>query len=225
MANMYIRVPHYVASFYRNRDQHHPKKVGEPVSVENEPVLWDMLMHFITPNPYEKIVKDGCFCERMWRKMMRGQRLDGSNTRIKRNYKEPLTDAEVRDLCSLSAATHEDTDEYLCIALPEYVFREGRQQLIDGQYQMTTVCYKRFVAEMRRRFWAECIGYIDSFIEVDKQKGYDRNMMEGMDRFMIRYDIQSGERNKYRKTMKRNYYRQLKYQQHRQYDFVEHGEF
>ncbi|MBR1377984.1 MAG: hypothetical protein IJ557_02515 [Bacteroidaceae bacterium] len=231
MSSMYIRVPHYVASYFRHRNERKPVAMGCKVSVENEPQLWDMLMHGLGGNPLERLHADGCFCERMWRKMLRGCSLavGGQNLqpapRTRRDAREPLTDAEVRQLCGWEPAHNNESDEYLCVELPPFIYAEGRQVVVDGQYQFTSRnCIRQFQAEMRREFWNACIGYIDEFLRVSKRKGYDRTKMEGLERFMLRYDIRSGPNDRTKKTLKRSYYRQLMLRQHLQYDFVEFGE-
>lgn len=228
MARMYVRVPHYVAAYYRNRNERKPVAVGGSVSLENEPQLYDMLLYGLVRNPREEIVKEGCFCDRMWRKMMRGQSLvsnnKGKRTSIKRNPKEMLTDAEIRELCQLPAAHNEEADEYLCIELPPYIYRNGMQIAIDGQWQLRSRTLQTFCGAMRKSFWNTCMTYIEEFLSAGKKQGYKHSVMEGIERFMMRYDIRSNESNKEKMTLKRNYYRQLRYRQQHRFDYTEFGE-
>ena len=227
---MYVRIPHYVASFYRNRDEFHPVPVGGMVSLESETTLWDMLVHFLVPNPNEQLVREGCFCERMWRKMQKGYSLvegaGGKFPRVlaKRDASEPLTDAEVRMCCQWSSPRYEDLNEYLCVELPSYVYRHHRQVKVDGQWQMMSNGYRIFVAEMRRNFWHCCVNYAEDFIEVSKKRGYQRSKVEGLERFMARYDIRNDSKNKTKFTLKRNYYRVIRNRIFQQEDFEEFGE-
>lgn len=226
---MYVRVPHYVASFYRNRNEFKPVPTGGVVSIEEDATLWEMLTHFIVPNPTEKLVKEGCFCERMWRKMMRGFSLveneQGKFQKVLvRDVKDPLTDAEVRDCCQWSAPRYKDLNEYLCIELPPYVYRTGRQVRVDGQWQMSGNGCRIFVAELRRCFWRSCVRYVDGFLEFNKRLGYQRSKLEGIERFMLRYDIRSDRNNKTKESIKRNYNRFIKRYNYQEMDFQEFGD-
>ena len=228
MAKMYIRMPHYVASFYRNLDKRNPIPYGEAVDVEKTPALWNILLHGLVPNNKNDVEKDGCFSERLWRKMLHGQGLvsdaNGKPLQIKRSVKDPLTIEEIHLLCGWDAEKATDNDEYLCVKLPQYIYRDGKQVIIDGAYQLHKNEIHAFCAEMRRCFWSECIDYIDTYVDATKANGYDRSKIEGLERFMLRYDIRNGEDNRTLATLKRNYYRQIIRRNHKQYDYEEFGE-
>lgn len=224
---MYLRVPHYVAAYYRNRDEFKPVEIGKPVSLENEPILWDMLMSCIIPNPRENLVKEGCFCERMWRKMMRGQYLPSAhkgNMRVSRDQTEHLTDSEVRELSGMKTSIRSDSSEYLCIKLPPYIYRNGRQIAVDGQWQMVGRANQIFVGYLRDVFWDNCLKYVDTFIEVGKSNDIEHRQAEGLERFLLRYDVRTGEDGKERRTLKRTYYRKTLNKPEKQYDFLEFGD-
>ena len=214
MACMYIRVPHYVASFWRNREERKPIPMGGRVDLSGEYELWNMLRQGLCRNPAEEVSREGCYCERMWRKMLRGQSLvpnaKGAYTKVYpgRDTSQYLTDAEVRTMSGLKEARHEDTSEYLCVELPSRVYINGTQYLVDGQWQMKGKTVQMFVAELRREFWHECLAYVEQFLESGNRK-MERSTNEGLDRFMLRYDIRISQDNKERATLKRSYYRQL----------------
>lgn len=226
---MYIRVPHYVASFWRNREERKPIPAGGRVDLSGEYVLWNMLRQGLCRNPDEEVVREGCFCERMWRKMLRGQSLVANKKGVYvkvfpgRDATQYLSDAEVRAMCAMKEARHEDASEYLCIELPSRVYMNGTQYVVDGQWQMKGKTVQLFVAELRREFWHECLTYIEQFLESGSRK-MERSTNEGLDRFMLRYDIRIGKDNKERATLKRSYYRQLARRTERACNYEEFGE-
>lgn len=224
MAKMYIRVPHYVAAFFRNRNEFKPIEVGKPVSVDNIPVLWDMLMSGIVRNPNERLVKEGCFCERMWRKMLRGQYLFMHEGKIDRDPHVHLTDAEVRELCGWEATDRSDNSEYLCIKLPPYVYQYGRQIATDGQWQLASFTCKAFKGYVRDYFWDCALRYVDAFVKAGDKLGVKHSQAEGFERFLARYDVRTGGSEKDMKTLKRGYFRRVKTQDAKQYDFVDFGD-
>ena len=225
---MYVRVPHYVASFWRNREEKKPIDRGGRVDLSGEYVLWQMLLQGITRNPDEVVVKEGCFCERMWRKMLRGQSVvaneKGKFVKVfpKRDASIHLSEGEVSAMCGFRQGVNEEQNEYLCVVLPDKVYVNGMMYNVDGQWQMRGKSLQFFVAELRKSFWHECVEYVDQFIDATP-KGVERSTVEGLDRFMLRYDIKVGQGNKERDTLKRNYYRQLRKKKRAKHDFEEFG--
>lgn len=229
MACMYIRLPHYVASFWRNRDERKPIAVGGRVDLSGEYVIWQLLQQGLVRNPDEEVAKNGCFCERMWRKMLRGQSVvaneKGRYVKVfpGRDVSQPLSDGEVQVLAKLGGTQNDGRNEYLCVELPSRVFLNGVQYAVDGQWQLRGKAVQQLVNELKKGFWHECVKYVGMFLDASP-KGVERSANEGLDRFLMRYDIRVGLDNKERKTLKRNYYRQLLRERSVKYDFEEFGE-
>lgn len=228
MACMYVRLPHYVASFWRNRVERKPIAPGGKVDLSGEYMPWRILQQGLVRNPSEEVMKGGCFCERMWRKMLRGQSVvinkKGKFPKVfpNRDVSLHLTDAEVRALTGLKEVSDEERNEYLCVELPSRVYMNNTQYAVDGQWQLRGQTVYTFVCELRNLFWEECIDYVDKFLKASPY-GVERSAKEGLDRFLTRYDIRVGQDNKERETMKRNYYRQLRKRKGRHYSFEEFG--
>lgn len=228
MACMYIRVPHYVASFWRNREERNPIAIGGHIDVSGEYVLWQLLQQGLVRNPNEDVVKEGCFCERMWRKMLRGQGLvaNDKGRYVKvfpgRDTEIYLTDAEVRKMAGMKSVQNDEQNEYLCVDLPRRVWDNSLQYVVDGQWQLKGKTAQAFIAELKKSFWDECILYIEQFVK-SGGSGFERSTNEGLDRFMLRYDIRVGQDNKERLTLKRNYYRQLQRKNNLHQNFEEFG--
>jgi len=228
MACMYVRVPHYVASFWRNRDERKPIALGGRVDLSGEYLLWQMMQQGLVRNPDEEVVKEGCFCERMWRKMLRGQSVvaneKGRFVKVYpgRDASQPLCDAEVRSMAGMKEAKSEGQSEYLCVVLPSRVYVNGIQYAVDGQWQLRGKTVQSFVLELRRCFWNECVSYVEKFMAA-APRGTERSANEGLDRFMTRYDIRVSSDNKERATLKRNYYRQLFRKRNMTHSYEEFG--
>lgn len=228
MACMYIRVPHYVASFWRNRVESKPIAVGGRLDLSGEYVLWQMMQQGLIRNPDEEVAKDGCFCERMWRKMLRGQSVvakeKGRYVKVypHRDAGMYLNDGEINAMAGVKCGKSEEQNEYLCVELPQKVWSNGQQYSVDGQWQLNGVNVQLFVAELRKCFWHECVRYVEHFLDA-APRGVERSANEGLDRFMLRYDIRVGQDNKERATLKRSYYRQLMRKNKKRHDYEEFG--
>ena len=229
MACMFVRVPHYVASFWRNRDSKKSIPLGGKVDVSGSTVLWNILRCGIVRNPEEEVVREGFFCERMWRKMLRGQSVvpneKGRYVKLipHRDIQLYLNDAEVRLLCGMKAAKYDGYDEFLCVELPQRVYVDDHEHVVDGQWQLKGLRAQKFATELRKEFWDACLDYVDEFMKAGKNND-EKSKNEGLNRFMTRYDIRIGMDNKEWKTLKRNYYRQTEQRKQRVHSYEEFGE-
>ena len=50
MANLYIRLPHYVASYLRNKDRNKPLEVGSPIPLTQSERVWVEFCEGLYPN-------------------------------------------------------------------------------------------------------------------------------------------------------------------------------
>ena len=50
MANVYLRVPHYVASYLRNKDRNKPLEVGSVISLNQSERVWVDFCEGLYPN-------------------------------------------------------------------------------------------------------------------------------------------------------------------------------
>lgn len=231
MANFYLRVPHYVAAYFRNKDQMKPIPVGGVIKIETTNPLWQILSCMAHSNNSETIVTSGCFCERQWRRMMRGMPIytpkcgaEAPKPIAAKEKGETLSDSEVSRLSGIPQRKGEDSGEYLCIRLPEEVFISGRISKTNGQWQLMNAGAFRMIAMMTEEFWRTFFIYIDKEQEWCLANGYDRSVLDSIERFMTRYDIRNSSDNREKMTMKRNYYRKRKTGNFTEEDFVEHGE-
>lgn len=231
MANFYLRVPHYVASYFRNRDQQKPIQVGGVIKIDASSSLFPCLSSMIFSNNNESIMPHGCFCERQWRRMMRGTRIyttkpgaelpPSPSSKTKGEY---LADTDVSALSGVASRNDEGVNEYLCIRLPEEVYANGRISKTNGQWQLTNAGAKRMAAQMTDEFWRIFFVYMDRDREWCVGHGVERSILDAIERFMAKYDIRNSSDNKEKMTLKRNYYRKRKTSNFSDEDFVEHGE-
>lgn len=231
MANFYLRVPHYVASYFRNKDQQKPIPVGGVIRIDCTSYLFPCLSSMIFSNNNETIMPHGCFCERQWRRMLRGSLIytpkpgatppANVSAKVKGDY---LTDAEVSALSNVSSRNDEGVSEYLCIRLPEEVYVNNRVGKTNGQWQLTNSGAKRMAALMTDEFWRIFFVYMDRDREWCLGHAVERSILDVIERFMAKYDIRNSLDNREKMTLKRNYYRKRKTSNFSEEDFVEHGE-
>lgn len=231
MATFYLRVPHYVASYFRNKDSDKPIPVGGVLLIEQTERLWVIITSMIHLNRVSNIVRCGCFCERQWNMMMKGSRLFASNkqcaidlTLFSKEERLSLSDFEVSELSGISKCKGDDSGEYVCIKMPKEVYINGKWHKTNDLWQPLKQGAMDMISEMTREFWRAFFVYMDRDRDWCLVNKVERSLMEGIERFMARYDIRNSPDNREKKTLKRNYYRKRKSYKFNSDDFVEHGD-
>lgn len=231
MANFYLRLPHYVASYFRNKDKQKEIPVNQPVVIDRFDPLWCLFSAMLRRNSVEEIVRNGCFCQHQWERMMRGEYLypnaghypfsDDSSAPAERIT---LKDDEVWHMAGLLPQKNKDACEYLCIAIPEEMELDGALCRTDEYWQLRQVGAYRMAAAMNAEFWRACLLYIDKDYDWCLARNIDRALMDALERFMERYNIRNSPENREKSTMKRNLYRKMKNYRFNEDDFVEHAD-
>lgn len=231
MPNFYMRLPHYVAAYFRNKNEKNPIPVGGVLQFDKFSPMWSVLQEMLFNNADGTVVRGGCFCERQWRKMMQGipiYILQNGEERIPNlnpaEFGYVLTDKEVSYLSRLTLNKSGDYGEYLCIKMSDVVIRNGKTYKVNSQWQPTHFGYKALSGMMNSEFWRAFFYYMGKDQEFCQEKGIKRSVLESIERFMMRYDIRNSSDDREKMTLKRNYYRKQHSAVFNEDDYVEHGE-
>ena len=214
MANMYIRVPHYIASYLRNRIEANPIPIGKPINIDlGDPWYMPFMAH--AEENVRNIVNIECFSEQQWLNMNRGEFLippePGGPKKIKRDKVSPLTMTEIYTLCGRKELIRDDgdreyTDEYIPFKMPSVIIRRGRECRVGTNWFMPNA--KDFVDAVRTQFKMVFVKFVaqdqyysnslaalgaGALADTD-ERVKNRSRMESIDRFMLRYDIRYGDR-------------------------------
>lgn len=205
MANIYVRLPYYIASYLRNLDPMHPLRQGQPYIIEQSDELYLYLCEHIVPNAANTVNKD-CFTEKQWEAMRKGKYLtfrEGVFMDLPRRYTDPLTVSEVyllsgnedkvkRDMQTMELEPdNEYNDEYFPFLLPRSIVRDGREQKVYSDWFLPSISYIRAV--LCDRFERSLINYIADFMANNNSSNVRCTKQEAMDRFMLKYDIRPGQ--------------------------------
>ena len=210
MANVYIRLPKYVASYIRNKMESSPIAVGEPISIDPTSYLYMDFIHGLTVNTGNTVSSNHCFCEKQWQRMMKGLSIERKNLRrnvcllSERIDQLTLTDDEVTLLSGVNRPKGEASGEYLCLRIPPEVRRSGKLIQTNGHWQLSHNATSTIRSLMTEEFWRCFLSFMDraklycianhtTFVTIDY-----------IERFMARYDIYNGPDNRMRNNLKRN---------------------
>lgn len=224
MANIYVRVPHYVASYLRTRIEAAPLQHGEPIRMDfGDPWYIEFLQH-ASANLRNDVNID-CFSEKQWIAMRRGDALTFNGGLIpdigKKKKDQRLTLHEIYLLSGRQDLVRYDDDgtplpdteypdEYVAFQMPKTIVRRGREVRIQGDWYLRSsyefvealrmqfkMIYVKFIAQ--DQYYANALAALGTRAELTTAPGEiqrikARARMESIDRFMLRYDIRPGDR-------------------------------
>lgn len=230
MANMYLRVPHYVASYFRNKNELAPIQVGGVLCFDGIDAFQHIIATQLHPNRSNTIVRYGCFCEQQWKMMKKGNAIFIREGELKPQMhvltpidSETLSDREVMLLSGNTYFRGRDFGEYLCIRLPKEVFIKGTLYKVTGLWQLLNSGANQLIKLMNDEFWYAFVSYIRKDNEWCESNKVHRSTLEQIERFMTRYNIRNSPDEVEKKTLKRNYYRKIKKIGFSEEDYIEHG--
>lgn len=230
MASIYLRLPHYVAAYFRNRDEANPIKLGGQITFGRSEPFFYLLKKGVFCNSHELVSRKGCFCERQWRRMMRGDAIytiDGEDAPrhgvLKPSHMDTLNDSEVALLTGVTCRTGDDAHEYLRITLPSEVYMKEKMVRPTAQWQLTNAATSQLINELTAEFWRAFFSYIDRDNTYCSLHGIDRSITERIERFMLKFDIRCSADYHERKNLKRYYFRKRASNAYNESDFIEHG--
>ena len=230
MANVYIRVPHYVASYLRNKDRNKPLEVGSVISLNQSERVWVDFCEGLYPNLNLSINRAYCFCQKQWNTMMDGYSLLDRNTGKRRTKvleerfdQLTLDDKEVQKLSGLSIPRNDDSGEYICISIPREAMRYGKVVPTNANWQLRDTPANAVRTHLVNEFWRALYAYVDKARDKCTSGGKDFVFIEVLESFMERYDIRCSPDMHERAALKRNYNRRRKDYKFTEEDYIEHG--
>ena len=220
MAIIAVRLPHYIVDYIRNRNEQKPIMVGEAVRIDCGDRLAMILQNSLVPNHGNKINVQ-CFSEKQWRSMSKGHCI-GFNDKMfdfdkYRDSSEPLSIEEIYHLCGREDLIRYENDnktpmpdesypyEYLTFQLPNVIYLNGKELRVRSDFFLPDA--NEFIAELRTQFRCALARFIAVDREVANNLELKRSKIESIERFMVRYDIRNGnrERDNLKKMMQRSY--------------------
>lgn len=203
MANIYLRVPSYVAQFYRALD---PEKVlaeAEPYKFcrfQHEYMLMQNCLILINENEQ---TCTWCYSQRAWRNILQGKPPTGGKVVIQRDKDcWPCT----KELCAIigekSVAKMEAYD-YLAIEIPDEIIVGDQVRLTNASYSL----HQREAIQLQQLLRDEFVHTFLDWVIQDRRycnkMGVMREIGTTIERFFERYHIFIGGNKKERESMYR----------------------
>lgn len=231
MANFYLRVPHYVAAYYRNKDRDNPLPLCAPIAFGSSDDIYHLLCDSLYCNSGGTVNQRYCFSAKQWNRMLSGYSIDPSLSGKSRNTvllsvredELTLSDAEIFTLSGLPMPRGNNAGEYICIRMPAEVVRCGKLTKTNTWWTLTKNGAAAVRERMSAEFWRAIYAYMDRFRDYCLASGKPFVVIDGLERFMERYDIRNSPDNGERNTLKREYNRKRGAYKFTETDYVEFG--
>lgn len=228
MPNIYLRVPHYVASYFRNKNRSNRIEVGGVIRIDPSDPIYATLVDMATSNS-TYINRGYCFSTKQWKRMMQGYSLRSLGKKAKPLLSSTedelsLNDDEVTKLSGLPVPRNSDAGEYLCIALPKEVCKDGELMSTNDYWQLTVNGAFSVRQMLTNEFWRALFAYMDKRREMCANSR-DRKffVIECLESFMERFDIRNSPDQHELQTLKRNLNRKRQAFKYTSDDYIEHG--
>ena len=230
MANVYLRVPHYVASYLRNKDRNNPLEIGSVISINQSERIWIEFSEGLYPNINLTINRAYCFCQKQWNIMMDGYSLlDGqigkrkSKVLTDRFDQLTLDDKEIQILTGLRVPRCDDSGEYICIAIPRESIRYDKIVSTNIYWQLRDSAANSVRSKLINEFWMALFSYVDKARERSISSGKTFIFINVLESFMERYDIKCSLDMREKLALKRNYNRKRNSYKFTEEDYIEYG--
>ena len=203
MANIYLRVPTYVAQFYRGREVQHPLSENDPVEFspfQHEHVLMSACLQLDTDiNSHSS----ACFSQRAWRNILQGKQPHDGKRILTRDEEVWPTMQEICMLTGEKKIQRMDGYDYLCIEMP-------KQIVVGRQYKQTNPSFTlppTAATDMQRMLRNEFIRILLDWIRQERyfcnKAGIRRELAMMIDHFFYHYNMVLGTNQKDRDSMRR----------------------
>jgi hypothetical protein len=201
MANIYLRVPTYVAQFYRGREVNHPLTEFEPVifSVyQNEHVLLSATLILDTDNQ-----NAACLSQRAWKNVLQGRQPNGGKRLLNRSPDEWPTIQEICMLTGVKKVQKMEGYDYLCIEIPKQILVGRQYKATNASFSLPPSAANDLQKMLRNNFIRVLLDWVRQERSFCNIKGIRRDLSMVVDHFFYYYNICIGTNGKDRESMRR----------------------
>ena len=204
MANIYLKVPTYVAQWYRGRIAPTPP-LGEFEPVEFSPYQDEhaMMSTWLKFVPERDMEHTTCFSERMWKNMLNGKKPQGGRAIINRDPTQWLSMDEINALTGFCRNRKTDGFDYLCIAAPRTMLIGKQYRPVTGSFTLSFNNANALVRQLRHEFLRIFLRWICEELLICDKRGIRRDVVMCIDHFFYHYNMLLGTNATDRDSMRR----------------------
>ncbi len=203
MANIYLKVPTYVAQFYRGRDVNNQLSEFEPVvfsAFQQETAIMETGLTLV---PEQQMDHTTCFSERMWKNILNGRPPQGGKVQLKRDPTEWPSIDEIIFLTNTQRNKKTDGFDYLCFAAPKTIVIGGKFRMVTSSFTLPFRQANALVKQLRREFVRILLNWVVKEQALCDLRGVQRDVVMCIDHFFYHYNMCLGTNGTDRESMRR----------------------
>ena len=189
MPNLYLRVPTYIAAFYRHRDEKKPLTEWQPITFEEFSFEQRLLRNGLCSDKRKNFLSVLCYSTNSWNNICNGKLPTGGKVILTRDQKKWPDATEIVALEGRALKPNEEIFDYLCIALPGEAIISGRLTKTDNSCTIDGATAKKFVNVMRDEFYHYYFEWCIQEERMFSKRGFMISKAEMMERFYAQYEI------------------------------------
>lgn len=203
MANIYLRVPTYVAQFYRGLDATRQMSEFEPYKFcefQHEYIWMKNMLRLI---PETEQTSSWCYSQRAWNNMLGGKSPAGGKIIL---HRDRTVWPSINEICAMTGEKKiqkMDGYDYLCLQMPQDVVYGNQLHHTNGSYNLSAKNAIALQRLLRDEFVHTFLDWLIQERRYCNQIGLHREIGQTIERFFERYYIFIGATLKERDSMYR----------------------
>lgn len=188
MANIYLKMPWYVACHFRGREEKRQLTEWEPVKFNDFNHEYRVLLDNCRRIP-EQNQSPICYSQRAWQNILRGRKPDGSSLIINRDPAVWPDPKETATLTGVKMTPRHHASDYLCIEMPREVYVGDRAYRTNPTYCLDKDAAYFLSAMLQDRFAHEYTQFVEKDIRTAAALGFKRKGLEAAERYFVQYNF------------------------------------
>ena len=188
MAYIALRVPWYVAAYYRGREEDNQLSEWDPVEFSDYTHEYMVLENNLRYTPGQ-IQSRNCFSQRSWQNILHGKNPDGSRMIIQRNAKEWPTIQEVSTLIGAACHGKQAGSEYLLIRMPREVYYNKHVYRTTPDYCLSYDAATYLSSMITRKFCYEYLEWCEYRKEFARKQGVKAKTIDIVEMFFTQFNF------------------------------------
>ena len=188
MANIYVRMPWYVAAFMRGRDEENQLTEWQPMKFGEYTEAYDIMARDLRYMD-EARLSELCYSQKGWQNIVKGKTAGGGKIIINRDAQQWPTAREICLLCCKEPTGRQLSNDYLCIEIPKEVYYNRSVHRTNSCYALSYDGAKKLADLMYGeycRYFTKWMAHEEQFCQA-RHIPRKRNVM--VERFLVQFNI------------------------------------
>lgn len=202
MANIYVKLPWYVAAYYRGLEEEKPLTEWDPIEFceyTHEYVILQNNLRYIPEQNLSRL----CYSQRAWDNILHGKKPEGGKVLVTR---DPKVWPTTHELCTLTGALFSprmQAADYLAVKMPNEAWINRKSHRTNSCYALSYDTAQHFTLMLCQEFYHVFLDWVEQDERFCNRMGIHRKNIEVMERFLVQYNIPISVDSKEQETLRR----------------------